>query len=71
MLDRGRVRCPVCKSTVPLAVLWAAGDTCPRCASRVDTARRRAAPAGVAGKALALLAAESVSNPIRSELAKR
>jgi hypothetical protein len=71
MIDRVRVRCPVCRSTVPVAVLWAVDDLCPRCSTRVYTARRRSAPGGVVGKALALLTAETAPSLIRTEIAKK
>jgi hypothetical protein len=71
MMDRVRVRCPVCRSTVPVEALWAVDNLCPRCSTRVYTARRRSAPAGVVGKALALLTADSAPSVIRAEIAKK
>lgn len=28
---RGRVRCPTCRSAVPVTMLWATGGACPSC----------------------------------------
>ena len=71
MIERIRVRCPTCRCTLPLTVLWAVGEVCPRCSQRVNAARRRSKPAGVAGQALALLTAESRPSQVRSELGKK
>jgi hypothetical protein len=62
MLERARVRCRACRTTVPLAVLWAAGDVCPGC-SRLIAARRRPGPGGVFGKAVALLHPQQPGSP--------
>jgi hypothetical protein len=31
MIDRVRIRCPVCGSFVPVVVVWAIGGDCPDC----------------------------------------
>jgi hypothetical protein len=62
MLERTRVRCPACRTTVPLAVLWAAGDVCPGC-SRLIPARQRPGPTGVFGKTLELLHPQQPGSP--------
>lgn len=59
MVERARIRCPVCRSAVPLSVLWAVGDTCPRCNKPLHSARERAGPDGLLGKTLATLHADS------------
>jgi hypothetical protein len=43
MIDRVRVRCPNCRSTVALAVLWATDDACPTCAKPLPSKRRQSA----------------------------
>jgi hypothetical protein len=58
MVEQARVRCPVCRSTLPVEVLRAAGDTCSRCAQPLYAARRRPNPAGVLGRTIAVLHAE-------------
>jgi hypothetical protein len=40
MVDRIRVRCSVCRSAVPVTVLWAVGDICPHCSQPLRSARR-------------------------------
>jgi hypothetical protein len=47
MLERAKIRCPVCRSSMPAAVVWAAGDVCPRCGSamRVERPRTSGLPA--------------------------
>jgi hypothetical protein len=42
-VERGFVRCSVCRSTVPVTVLWAVGESCPRCAGALHACRRHAA----------------------------
>lgn len=37
VLERTCIRCPVCRSVVPMAAVWATGDSCPRCLARLDT----------------------------------
>jgi hypothetical protein len=37
LLERSRIRCPVCRSAVPIAAVWATGDHCPRCLEPLDT----------------------------------
>ena len=54
MVERARVRCPVCRSAVPLNVLWAVGETCPRCSQPLHAARRKPGPDGLLGKTIAL-----------------
>jgi len=41
MVERTRVRCRVCRTAAPITVLWAVGDTCPRCSGPLYTARQR------------------------------
>jgi hypothetical protein len=65
MVDQARVRCPVCRSAVPVEVLWAIGDICPRCSRPLYAARRRPNPAGVLGRTIALLHAESPARIVR------
>ena len=43
-----RVRCSVCRSAVPVMVLWATGDTCPRCSLPLNVAHARLNPEGMA-----------------------
>ncbi len=66
MVEQARVRCPVCRSAVPVTVLWAVGDTCPRCSQPLHAARRRPSPAGVLGKAVAVLQTDSLQ-PSRAQ----
>ena len=54
MIDRIGVRCPVCRSAMPIVLLWAVGETCPRCSRPLDAASRRPRPQGVVGKTLEL-----------------
>ena len=65
MVEQVRARCPVCRSAVPVEVLWAVGDTCPRCAQLLHAARRRPNPAGVLGRTIALLHAEPPARTVR------
>jgi hypothetical protein len=30
------IRCPACRSLVPVVLLWAEGDLCPRCFRKLD-----------------------------------
>ena len=39
MIERIGVRCPVCRSALPILLLWAVGETCPRCSRPLDVAR--------------------------------
>jgi len=50
MLQRARIRCPICRSSTPAVVVWAAGDACPRCGTALTLARPsvRDAPASPA-----------------------
>lgn len=41
MLERAKIRCPVCRSNVPAVVVWAAGDVCPRCDTALNVERAR------------------------------
>lgn len=41
MLERAKIRCPVCRSNVPAVVVWAAGDVCPRCDTALKVERAR------------------------------
>lgn len=36
MLDR--LRCPICRSVVPITLVWALGDSCPRCSEPLRAA---------------------------------
>ena len=54
MIDRIGVRCPVCRSAMPIVLLWAVGETCPRCSRPLDAASRRPRPHGVVGRAVEL-----------------
>jgi hypothetical protein len=63
MLEGTRIRCPACRTTVPLAVLWAAGDVCPGCSRPLIAARRRPGPTGVLGKTLELLHPQESGSP--------
>jgi hypothetical protein len=65
MVEPALVRCSVCRSVVSVTVLWAIGDTCPRCSQPLHAARRRANPAGVLGRTIALLHAESSARIVR------
>lgn len=67
MVERIRVRCRVCRTAAPLTVLWAIGDTCPRCSEPMYTARQRPAPDGVLGKAIALLHTQTPVNSARPD----
>lgn len=40
MLNRALIRCPACRTAVPAAVLWAAGDICPGCSRPLAAAQR-------------------------------
>jgi hypothetical protein len=60
MVERARVRCPVCRVAVPVTVLWPVGGPCPGCSQPLYEARRRPTPGGVLGNAITLLRAESV-----------
>ena len=40
MLERARIRCPICRSSMPAVVVWAAGDRCPRCSTALTLPRR-------------------------------
>jgi predicted amidophosphoribosyltransferase len=33
------IRCSACQAVTPLAIVWAAGDVCPRCAAPLAVAR--------------------------------
>lgn len=63
MVERARIRCPVCRTAVPLTVPWEAGDACPSCSRPLHAARRRPEPAGALGKTLLPLHAEAHANP--------
>ncbi|HME01876.1 MAG TPA: hypothetical protein VKG38_02460 [Solirubrobacteraceae bacterium] len=39
-VERGRVRCSVCRSALPVTVLWAVGESCPRCSGELHACRR-------------------------------
>jgi len=70
MVERALVRCPACRSAVPVTVLWAVGDTCPRCSEPLYAARRRTKPEGMLGKTLALPQAELPPNVVGPGRAK-
>ena len=42
MLDR--LRCPVCRSVVPITLVWALGDSCPRCSEPLHAAQAPRTP---------------------------
>jgi len=65
MVESTYVRCSVCRSVVSVTVLWAIGDTCPGCSQALYAARRRANPAGVLGRTIALLHAEALARTVR------
>jgi len=44
MVERAQVRCSTCRSPVPRIVLWAIGDSCPRCGTSPRIARSQANP---------------------------
>ena len=44
MLDR--LRCPVCRSVVPITLVWALGDSCPRCSKPLRAAQASRTPRG-------------------------
>jgi hypothetical protein len=71
MIDRIGVRCPVCRSAMPIVLLWAVGETCPRCSRPLDAASRRPRPHGVLGKALELSYATSPGQAARRGTPKR
>ena len=50
MVERARVRCPVCRSAVPVTVLWAVGDTCPCCSQPLVRCSSSAQPRWRAGQ---------------------
>lgn len=50
MVERSQVRCPVCRSVVPAMLLWAVGDSCPRCHQALYVRGQRQALAGWPGK---------------------
>jgi len=39
MLERAKIRCPICRSSVPAVVVWAAADACPRCGTALTLKR--------------------------------
>ncbi len=41
MVERARIRCPSCRSALPVTVLWAVGNVCPRCSRVLDYASGR------------------------------
>lgn len=70
MVDRIRVRCSVCRSAVPITVLWAVGGICPRCSQPLRSANRSFnrddvldSPDDVLGKPLGVLHAEPSASP--------
>ena len=71
MIDRIGVRCPVCRSAMPIVLLWAVGETCPRCSRPLDAASRRPRPHGVLGKALELSQATAPGQAARRGTPKR
>jgi hypothetical protein len=71
MIDRIAVRCPVCRSAMPIVVLWAVGE-CPRCSRPlVDAASRRLRPHDVLGNALELSQATAPGQAARRGAPKR
>jgi len=39
MLERAKIRCPICRSSTPAVVVWATGDMCPRCGTALTLAK--------------------------------
>jgi len=71
MIDRIGVRCPVCRSAMPIVLLWAVGETCPRCSRPLDAASRRPRPDGVVGRALELSRSTAHGQAARRDTPKR
>jgi hypothetical protein len=71
MVERARVRCSVCRSAVPVAVLWAVGESCPQCSQPLYAACRRPTPDGLLGKTIALLHDESAGESRSPGVASR
>lgn len=71
IVERARIRCSICRSAVPVTVLWAVGESCPRCSRPLYAAYRRPTPDVALAKAIALLHAESASKSRSSGLARR
>ena len=65
MIDRIGVPCPVCRSAMPIVLLWAVGETCLRCSRPRDAATRRQRAHGVVGKALELSHATAPRQAVR------
>jgi hypothetical protein len=69
-VERGFVRCSVCRSALPVTVLWAVGETCPRCSGALHAPRRHTA--GVPpGKTVALPYVESAKGSGRLGLVRQ
>jgi hypothetical protein len=60
IVEEARVRCSECRSAVPVSLLWAVGEICPRCSQSLNAVPRRSTTDGLVGK-IALLHAESRS----------
>lgn len=71
IVERARVRCSTCRSVVPLTVLWAVGESCPRCSQPLYAANRRPTPDDFWARRIALLHAEAASKSRSSGLARR
>ena len=71
MIDRIRVRCPACRSAVPVSVLWAVGETCPRCSQPMNSARRLPRSDAVVAKTIDLLRAQAPGGPLPPEARRR
>ncbi|HTT28877.1 MAG TPA: nuclear transport factor 2 family protein [Solirubrobacteraceae bacterium] len=41
MLERAKIRCPICRSSASAVVVWATGDVCPRCGTALTLAKPR------------------------------
>jgi hypothetical protein len=64
MIERARLRCPECRSSVLLTAVWAAGDLCPRCSAKLNAARRRPQSDGIVARVRDLLEAPPPSSSI-------
>lgn len=69
MLDR--LRCPICRSVVPITLVWALGDSRPRCSEPLRAARAPRTPRRARerqGRKIAPDAAESARSDAGSGL---
>jgi predicted amidophosphoribosyltransferase len=54
LLGLTHIRCSSCRAVLPLAVIWASGDICPRCAADLSRDARAAPPQSTPGNSPAL-----------------